>query len=746
MGRVRAIVPIVCHTQPSKENRMKTLRSFVSLATASLLAASAYAADLTVNQGQTITASNGDSYDAVVVNGNLTIPQNASVTAASLTVADGAVDATVTLEPGSSLTVAGEAHLGYDGGQAHVNVRSGAHLTVNSDFYMTYGHRSAPASGAPVTKAFLTVSNATVTIKGNYGLCLEQGANWPSSTGNTTDTDFVRLENNAVLECTEIYKGCKGDGKSRSSRIIFDGGKILFKQLASSTRWQAIVYSYNAKMSYIHFESVNNKPIHLAMGSGQHNAWFAFGGSTGHRASFDGAGGVILEGRPEDNKTPEWVVDRIDTSNPNVQLLNGLGPIRLVGMPLVNKSGVNFFADQSATKPQALIAEPGTYFDMYGNNAEFKSVTGCVKNTGGNACVLTVGVDDSDSQIPDTLPSGVSVVKKGSGNLALFASDAAAVTAQGGTLTLQSRSVIGYPFYRVKFDRTGMDDDSSINNAMRVREFAFFANGQNVTRPYAKAYYDMSGTSWITSPERMFDNDFETVYEDYRMHKAIDNSDRDLVQVSLEYESCRVIDSYCWAPYYSTEFQYRLAPTAWRVFGGFSSTPDVLLDQVENFTVTSDLVSNSWLTTNFVCRYANPATTVSSLTLASGATVSVDGADVTATAVTAASAVPVTLAHGGTLTLPAATEIASLSVDVDAGGGALANFRPASHGALYLTGNVARPRKCVLPVEVGSLLGGNLPSWDVYVDGALVDQTEVIVNAGGCLETRYTGATVLYMR
>lgn len=72
----------------------------VAVAACATLPFAAPAADLTVAQGQSQTLSNGDSYDAVVVNGNLTIPANAAVSAASLTVADGAYDATVTLEPG----------------------------------------------------------------------------------------------------------------------------------------------------------------------------------------------------------------------------------------------------------------------------------------------------------------------------------------------------------------------------------------------------------------------------------------------------------------------------------------------------------------------------------------------------------------------------------------------------------------------------------------------------------------------
>lgn len=721
---------------------MKTLRSFLLLATASLLAASAHAAGLTVAQGQTITASNGDSYDAVVVNGNWTIPQNASVTAASLTVANGAYDATVTLEPGSSLTLSDDVHLGYDGGQAHVYVKSGASMTVNGSFFMAYGHTSSPASGAPVTRAYLTISNATVTVIGKSkgdGFCFKHGY-WPSGTSQGTDVDFVRLEEGAVLKCSRVSK--TSDHDARSGCIVFNGGKILFE--SNQDIWQSLTFSWSARNTFLRLQSENNHPIHLTMGSCKHNAWFNFG-SQGNRVTFEGAGGLVLEGRPQDNKTPDWGVpqNNCDTGNPNLEIKDSLGPIHLIGMPLINRYCANFFGESTKTTSKALIADSGTYFDMYGNDAEFKSVKGCIRNSGGNPCTLTVGRDGSDSQLTEALPAGVSLVKSGSGKLTMFAADTSNATVNGGTLEFKNRAEMGYAFYKIKFEEFGMEIGS--NYRMYINEIAYLSGGQDVTRPYAALHHSKAGSSYVSDPETLVDGNLSTSYYDLRLQKPYTDPDRDLVQLTVQYTNCIPVDGYRWSPYRSGSSPYYAHnPTAWKVYGGMSTSDMTLLDQVDNFSVTS--VVDGWNATNFVCRYENPATTISSLTLASGAALAADGADVTATAVTASAAVPVTLAHGGTLTLPAATEVASLSVDVDAGGGTLVNFRPASGGAVYLTGNVEKPRRCVLPVEVGSLLGDNLPSWHVYLDGTLVSDVAVFVNGDGFLQTQYIGATVLYIR
>jgi hypothetical protein len=724
-----------------KQN-LRLIAAAVAVAACATFPFATSAADLTVAQGNSVTLSNGDSYDAVVVNGNLTVPANAAVSAASLTVADGAYDATVTLEPGSSLTISDDVHLGYNGGQAHVNVRSGASMTVNGSFYMAYGHTSSPASGAPVTHAYLTISNATVTVIGKSkgdGFCFKHGY-WPSGTSQGTDVDFVRLEEGAVLKCSRVSK--TSDHDARSGCIVFNGGKILFE--SNQDIWQSLTLSWSARNTFLRLQSENNHPIHLTMGSCKHNAWFNFG-SQGNRVTFEGAGGLVLEGRPQDNKTPDWGVppNNCDTGNPNLEIKDSLGPIHLIGMPLINRYCANFFGESTKTTSKALIADSGTYFDMYGNDAEFKSVKGCIRNSGGNPCTLTMGRDGSDSQLTEALPAGVSLVKNGSGKLTMFAADTSNATVNGGTLEFMNRAEMGYAFYKIKFEEFGMEIGS--NYRMYINEIAYLSGGQDVTRPYAALHHSKAGSSYVEDPETLVDGNLSTCYYDLRLQKPYSDPDRDLVQLTVQYTNCIPVDGYRWSPYRSgSKPYYAHNPTAWKVYGGMSTSDMTLLDQVDNFSVTD--VVDGWNATNFVCRYENPAITISSLTLASGVALAADGANVTAAAATAASAVPVTLTHGATLTLPAATEVASLSVDVDAGGGTLTNFRPAANGAIYLTGNVGRLSNFVVPVSVGMLLGDNLSSWAVYVDGQLQSHIGLFVNDDHFLQTESHIPTILVVR
>ena len=621
---------------------------------------------------------------------------------------------------------------------------SGANLTANGTFYMAYGHRATPASGAPVTHAYLTISNATMTANGWNGLYFNHGQYWPSGTSTSTEVDVVLLQDGAVLTCSRLDKNAANGNYPRSSRIDFDGGKIVFARTSSGIN-QSIRLQYNARNSNLGFKSLNGQPIHLVMGNNsRYQDWFEMA-SKGTRAYFEGAGGLILEGNPSDNKTPGWLIpeNNVDDNYPSIKLKASLGFLRLVGMPLVNRLGINYFADQGDTKPQALITDSGTYFDMCGHDAEFKSVHGCIKNTDGNSCVLTIGGDNSDSVIDYELPAGVSVVKKGSGRLTTLAVNAPSITVQGGTLDLKGRREMGYRFYKFKVEEYGYDNGSNVQ--MKFHELSFLFAGEDVTRPYAALHHDKLGSSYVEDPETLVDGDLSTIYYDLRIQKNYGDSDRDRVQLTVEYPECHPVDAYRWAPHKGSD-GYKTSPTSWKFYGGMSKTDMTLLDQVDNFETTDALVEDGWVATNFVCTYANPATTIDSLTLASGTALNVDGADVTATAVTASSAIPLTLAHGATLTLPTATEIASLNVDVDAGGGTLTNFRPAANGAIYLTGNVGRLSNFVVPVSVGMLLGDNLSSWAVYVDGQLQSHIGLFVNDDHFLQTESHIPTILVVR
>ncbi len=713
---------------------MKTLRSFLSLATASLLAASAHAADLTVNQGETRSLSNGDAYDAVVVNGNLTIPANATVTFASLVVANTACDATVTLAPGSLLTVNGEVHLGQDGGQAHLNVGSTATLLVKgASLYMATGYTSTPAANAEPTRAFLTITNATVELEGNPSIVFSHNGSWPSGTTTTaTSVDTVRLEKGAVLK---YYGGMsKSGGNGRSSTVVFAGGMINGRNI-----WNSYIVNHQCKNTSLNLMSENGNPVYFKA-TGKVNRWFQTGGTT--EAWIKISGDLVLENATGSSYADvDWYSGgKWEASSPKVTFLTG-GKTRLIGGNLVSYP-VNAFSTVNGNTLRTLVLESGATFDMKGVDAEFAEVYSPVLNSTGAACTLTVGGDGSNGAYPCALPSGVTLAKKGAGSLSLFAADAAAVTVQGGSLSLKSRAEIGYPFY--KFNIYGTTATGAQNHRVRISEFNYLNGTDDVTQGWDAYYYENRDTSYYSQQTAMWDGDLTTDFYDQRDQNVHDISN--CVSV-LEYRPARKVSGYTWHISGSDEYNTRLNsfPSRWAVFGSLDNANWTRLDLVENFTPAS-IDAGAWCGTNFVCTYASTAATISSLTLASGATLAVDGADVTVSSATAAAGVPLVLAHGAVLTLPQATEVASLSVDVDAGGGTLTSFRPAQSGAVYLTGTVEKPRKCVLPVRVGTLDGGNLSSWSVYVGGFLVDQTEVFVNAEGFLQTQYTGATVVYVR
>jgi hypothetical protein len=728
-----------------------TAKAILALALAAAMGAAttATAANLTVNQGETRNLANGDAYDAIVVNGTLTIPAGASATATSLTVADGDCDASVTLGSGASLTLTGDIHLGYDGGQARLMVQNGASLTVGGSLFMAFGHRAAPAADATPTRAYLTVStNATVTINGANGLYFYHSEFWPNNTSdNSTSVDTVRLETGAAIKFAAsgggIKKNCVKQRSARSSTIFFAGGCIEYKKRGGGV----FSHEYNAAFSTLNLVSEGGNPILLKdtnSGNVASTTWFA-PGSKSCWFSISGAGDLVLE-RVTTADNLNWASPTSwDSANPNVKFLTG-GRIRLAGCKLVSYPE-NAFSNIGGNCLRSLILENGATFDMKGVDAEFTSVYGAVANSTAVACTLSMGGDNSDISYPFSLPAGVTLAKKGTGQLSVVSSDTDGVDVQDGALALKGRAEIGYPFY--KFNVYGTSATGANNHQVRISEFKFLDGETDVTQGWDAYYYSHAGTSYYSEPTNMWDGDTSTDFYDQRDQNwaAVSN-----IHATVEYRPSRKVTGYTW---HITGFtggsdggwsvRGNTPPTRWALFGSLDNASWTRLDLVEGFT-PAGRNPGQWCGTNFVCRYDATTATLGALSIALGATLTVDGAEVSAASVSADAALPVALTHGASLTLPAETEIASLSADVGAGGGALVNFRPSYRGAAYLTGDMDKPRRCVLPVAVGTLLGDNLSSWRVYVDGVLTPHCEIFVNSSGFLETRYTGATVMMVK
>ena len=739
--------------------------TIAALASATFLAASsaAFAADLAVAQGDSQTITANATYDNLVVNGDLTIAPNVTVSCTTLTVADNiAGTATLALGNGARLEVTGSDNYGntkiaIGSGRAEITLGEGAWFSTTGFLNFCYGYDSAPDSSATMSEALLIVGrNATV----RSGKAFHFGHEWnsrynaPGGSQGAAVKAVVRLDAGAELSTSQIinnlpasgtilFNGGRVAGRSGEGPHAYDGGKgfIHFGGRGDVSRW-----------TNINLEGTNGCPITFHIPSSANYTSFLTMAHVSSYMYLRGDGGFLKTGAavfPLVDSANQWAADS------NLRMLfSGDMVLEEGGFSVATTPADNVFraTANNISRPVDVVVGNAGVFDLAGCNVVLNSITapggGLVTNSAVGTATMTLGVrDGSRAMTLARAVPGIAVSKQGASAVTLCGEAVDSLNLQAGSLSFKSRAIMGYPFYRILFD----ERKGGRNGMIALREFAWMNDGEDATRPYAKVHYDISGTSSASSPETMFDDDFSDngYYYDLRMG-ASEAWKHDLSGATVEYETCHPVNGYRWAPmtFWKADNSEDRDPSAWRVFGGFSSTTNTsglaLLDQVTGFRVTT-IATGNWNATNFVCSYAPTTTTIDSMTLAAGVPLSVDGASVTAASVTAASGVSVALAHDAALTLPTVTEIASLTVDVGAGGGTLVNFLPAHGGSLHLTGGVDRPLRCVTPVRVGTLHGG-LASWRVFADGAPVAQCEVFVNPDGFLQTRYTGATVMIVQ
>ena len=703
-------------------------KTILASALAAALGASstAIAADLTVNYGDSVTIDADTTYDTVIVNGDLTVAANVTLTASKLFISqnNSGHRATVTLQDGATITMPSwtpsdrdvRCIIG-DASPATFTMNAGSTFTA-SEIRAAKDISGAASDGLP--PVLFVLNDALVD-------CTEFSERNTWSGGEAL---AIHLNGSSAVLYPANFALF---GKNQRARIFFNGGLVRIDKWFNYGNSAAIRLPNGGQRLYL--ESVEGNPIRFDFYGGS-SGKVLFGSESDSIITTVGTGAFQLERRMA---TPKPLISlKAGESNSKV-VFNHTGGFRVAKNAnlLFNADTASSFA---AAANSALCIEAGGYADLAGVDVELASVYGVVSNSTGTACTLTIGGDDSNSGYPASLPAGVTLVKAGAGNLSAFAGTADSLSIQGGILSLIGRAEMGYPFY--KFNIRGTVNTGTSNHRVQISEFKFLDGETDVTQGWDAYYYENHDTSSYNQPTAMWDGDVNTDFYDQRDQSWSSISNCAPV---LEYCPSRKVTGYTW--YTGNDWNRRRDnyPVSWAVFGSADNVNWTQLDAVDGFSLANPGL-REWCGTNFVCAYAPTAATIASLAVASGAALAVDGADITVSAVTAASGVPVSLAHGAVLALPAATEVASLSVDVDAGGGTLTNFRPASGGAVYLAGDIAKPRSCVLPVSVGSLLGGNLSTWDVFANGSKVDSAEVFVNADGFLETRSNAATVVIMR
>ena len=702
---------------------MKLVHAPKRLIAASVLAfaVAANAADLTVAHGSDpVTISENTTYDTVIVNGELTVAPGVTLTCTNLTVADniGAGNtAKLTIGDGATVAVSGSSatKIGVGEGRAEVYLGTNAYFNAQAGYFnFCYGYDSAPASGATMTEALLVVgTNATVRCDTDFcfGHNGNSNNNKPSSVGTSIVKAVVRLDEGAVISAQRI-----SDISPVSEIVQFNGGKIV--QRTSNSYTGGFVYMpYAAKNSYLYLDGTNGCPITCHLPDvGKYKA-FASYASGSCKLVMRGDGGFLKTGASVFPlvSLPNQYWD----SNSNLRFLfTGDFVIEEGGFSVATAPTNNVFkaAETDISRPVDMVVKSGAKFDLAGCDVVLNSITasgGIVTNSAATNAKLTVGVlgDGRGSTFTQVNP-GIDIVKKGNSTLTLCGSDSSveSLDVQGGTLVMKDVQRMGYKFYRFQVD--GHKAGFGSNARLYMKELAFMSDGEDVTRPYATLYYDLRGSSYVNSPENMLDGDLGTEYYDQRVNMNDERLAK--VGVTVEYAECQPVDSYRWAPHGSSSD--RNDPTAWRVFGGYTTNDLTLLDQVTDFTVTD--VTDGWNATNFVCSYSgSSALHVGTLKLANGSKVDAAGAQISCDTFTAAaSGLELDLANGAAFPLTAAQSVSKISVAPEKGIATVSVLNPEQSGALYITGEKQTLKGALL--NAGSCANaGNLTAWSIYHNG-----------------------------
>jgi len=720
---------------------------------------SALADNLTIAHGQSFTIDVNTTYDTVIVNGDLVVAPGVTLTASKLFISqnNNGNRGTVTVQNGARITMpwwedsdSDVRLIVGDGSPATLTLNEGSSFTASE---MRVANNAAYSANAAQPFVKIEINNATMFLEcrrvSNNSQKGGEMQTRASQSGYTPwEVAVVELNGpNAVLHPRNIAL-FQGD-----MRIRFAGGRIISDQPYNWGNSSFIrVVGWN-KDHTLRLDSVDGAPIHFIRKNISHmpKALF-FNNKSGNSIITSGSGALVVE----DDSSQDPVNKPVFENTTGTVTFGHTGGLRLGGgtvLPLDAK-----LASVAAASGCSLFVPAQATFDLNGISATFDAVqsAGAIANTSETAATLTVGANGGDAVF--AAAPAVPVVKQGAGILRIPEGDLDAVSVQGGTVDLGNRAAVGYPYYRFKV--------LAPKNNIRLSEFALYNGNENVTGLRTAVSEVKQGGYLYGDAVNLVDNNLLTPWDnralggttDWRTNRVFfvfqygnapkfkhqfpdAESAGDQNAPAVEYPNDN-------APLYPTAAQpvsaYTFAyddktdvtPSEWLFQGAIVSNAWRTLDHVVNYSMAG-FAARSWCGTNFVCRYESAPVTIDSLALASGTELKVDGADVTATAVTAAGAVPLTIAHGATLTLPTTTEISSLTLDLGNGGGTLTNFLPSDNGAIHITSAPGKKARGVpLPVRVDTLVADRLFSWKVYIDGEPVENAQLTLNSDGYLVVR----------
>lgn len=424
------------------------MKKMVFGAAVALAVGASFGEDVTVDVGQTRELTSGD-YGAVFVNGTCTIPDNATVSCASLMVASGDVQNvvfTIGTNVTLNVTTSSKTEFGYDNGAGTFTIGTNSHMTVSGNMNVCRRIDATRVSQHMLTLnllkgSILAGSGSDASLDIDLSTAPMSGIKTAEGTAikNLDVTTTVNLDEDSELRFAAVRV------KNRpNTRINFNGGRI-YNAVWNNGKAAMLCNNsgYNGSIEYgtkLYLTSVGGHPIRFHKANHAH-----------YFMTQNDNGGTYFEGDIELNGLSD------DGAGRNNGLFNGKtnryhfnDNEKLPTTKVWFKGSVRpkfLFADVFPSDVTFLV-EKGARVDLNDFDQTVAAIQGegCVTNSGtADGVVPKLTVDGaSDSSIGIIYPK-VDLVKKGAGGLAVASiNDAAAsVDLQAGDLSIGRTGALG---------------------------------------------------------------------------------------------------------------------------------------------------------------------------------------------------------------------------------------------------------------------------------------------------------------
>ena len=591
--------------------------------------------DLMVPFGTSATITANIAYDTVTVNGDLTIAQGVTLTAAKFFVSqnNSGNRATVTLLNNARITMpswtGGDGDIRCvvgDGSPASLTLNAGSSFTL-TEMRLARGINTAASDGQ--TPVQVVLNDATLDVSYEFtGRAGWSGESWCVSLNGP----------NAVLNAANF----NFSGYPQSSRVRFNGGLLKFEK--KFTKDVGCIRLPNGNQ-HLALESVNGNPLRFACTGdyvGNSTCKGLFQMTWGGTIQTTGSGAFQVE-RLMTKPVPLLYLDNPGRSDQHLAFGHTGGFRVLGGASMKLDSYSTTMILNMADGANDLVMEAGSLVDLNGTNVTFNAIAsaGTITNTSSTAATLTVGANGGDA-VFGIAPS-VPVVKTGAGSLRIPDGSMANVSVQGGTLDLCDRAAVGYPYYRFKV----LGPKSNI----RLSEFALYDGVTDVTARRS-AISEVTEGGWHNAPpSNLADGDFSTKWDNrclgntsnwrtnnvyfvvhygnapkFKHSFPADSGEADKSAVMYA-NAAYLASSSPMQPITAYSFAYadkpnEVAPTDWVFQGAMVGNEWRDLDRMTGFSRSGE--AYSWCGTNFVAKCGLSEVSVDSLTVADNATWAID--------------------------------------------------------------------------------------------------------------------------